>query len=114
MPTSDNHSFFIPVMGIGFTIDTPVKLARYGISSVVSLVDDVFIEEMRKHHCEQEGEPYEEINRKEKDWRADRITAYLNLMDRIIKRQVEELKASAFEADSEITRYYQLLPEGPL
>ena len=35
------HRFHIPVMGTGFTIDTPLKVARYGISSVVSLVDDV-------------------------------------------------------------------------
>jgi len=69
---------------------------------------------MREFHCEQEGEPYEEIPRKAEDWRADRITAYLNLMNRIVNRQVEALKASPFNADSEITRYYQLLPEGPL
>jgi len=30
------HSFHIPVMGTGFTIDTPLKVARYGISSVIS------------------------------------------------------------------------------
>ncbi|MDF1535839.1 MAG: hypothetical protein P1S46_04965 [bacterium] len=110
----DNHTFFIPVMGIGFTIDTPVKLARYGISSVISLVDDTFIEQMRKYYCEKTGEPYEEIGRNEKDWRADRITAYLNMVDCIVARQVEALKASPFEADSEITRYFQLLPESPL
>ena len=40
------HSFHIPVMGTGFTIDTPLKVARYGISSVISLVDDVLIEQV--------------------------------------------------------------------
>ncbi len=34
-------------MGTGFTIDTPIKVAKYGISSVISLVDDVLIEQMR-------------------------------------------------------------------
>ena len=29
------HKFYIPVMGTGFTTDTPLKVARYGISSVV-------------------------------------------------------------------------------
>ena len=42
------HTFHIPVMGIGFSIDTPVKVAQYGISSVISLVDDNLIEEMRR------------------------------------------------------------------
>ena len=35
-------------MGTGFTIDTPLNVAKYGISSVVSLVDDLLIEKMRK------------------------------------------------------------------
>ena len=34
---SSVHNFYIPVMGTGFTIDTPLKVAKYGISSVVSL-----------------------------------------------------------------------------
>ena len=115
MPTTnDNHTFFIPIMGIAVTIDTPVKLARYGITSVISLVDDVFIEQMRKYHCGMEGEPYDEIPRDAEDWRADRITAYLDLVKKRVDRQVEALKTSPFEANSEITRYYQLLPESPL
>ena len=44
------HSFHIPVMGIGYSIDSPIKVARYGISSVISLVDDILIEEMRKYY----------------------------------------------------------------
>ena len=111
---SSAHTFFIPVMGIGFTIDTPLKIARFGVSSVISLVDDTFIEQMRKYHSDLTGEPYEEIGRKEEDYRAKRITAYLNLVDRLVKKQVEELQASPFEPGSEITRYYQLLPESEL
>jgi hypothetical protein len=38
----------------------------------------------------------------------------LDLLDRLIRRQVEALQASPFEPGSEITRYYELLPEGPL
>ena len=37
---SQEHQFHIPVMGTAFTIDTPLKVARFGISSVVSLCDD--------------------------------------------------------------------------
>lgn len=108
------HEFHVPVMGTGFTVDSPLKIARYGISSVISLVDDVLIEQMRKFHCEKSGEAYEEIPAGAEDSRAKRITAYLNLLHRLIERQVEELKVSPFEEGSEITRYYEMLPESPL
>ena len=55
------HTFHIPVMGTGFTIDTPLKVARFGIDSVIQIVDDVLIEQMRKVHSLAAGEPYEEI-----------------------------------------------------
>ncbi len=105
------HSFHIPVMGTGFSIDTPVKVARYGISSVISLVDDVLIEDMRRHYCEQSGETYVPITKEEHDFRARRITEYLNLLNRIVQRQFEELKKSPFEPGSEITKYCELLPD---
>jgi len=108
------HSFHIPVMGTGFTIDTPLRVARYGISSVISLVDDVLIEQIRKVHCEKEGEPYEPIIGPDEDLRARRITAYLNMVDRLVCAQVQALRASPFEPGSEITRYYELLPNSPL
>jgi hypothetical protein len=100
-------------MGTGFMIDAPLRIAKYGISSVVSLVDDVLIEQMRKFHCEKAGEPYEEIPCRDDDARARRITAYLNLLDRLVRRQVELLQASPFEPGSEITRYFELLSDGP-
>ncbi|MDD3374697.1 MAG: hypothetical protein PHY73_03110 [Candidatus Omnitrophica bacterium] len=105
------HTFHIPVMGIAFTIDTPLKVAKYGISSVISLVDDTLIEQMRKFYCNLYHEDYTEIQKDDSDHRARRITAYLNLLDRIIKKQVTDLKSSAFEAGSEITKYFELLPE---
>ena len=108
------HTFHIPVMGTGFSIDTPLRVARFGISSVISLVDDILIEQTRKFHCEKLGEPYEEITRHVDDYRATRITAYLNFVDRLVGRQVEALQASPFRPDSDITRYYEMLPETPL
>ncbi len=101
-------------MGTGFTIDTPLKVARYGISSVISIVDDMLIEEVRRYHCGKEGLPYEPIGEKEEDSRARRITAYLNLVKELVKAQVVRLKNSLFVPGSEITRYYDLLPEGML
>ena len=90
------HSFHIPVMGTGFSIDTPIKVARYGIHSVISIVDDCLIEEMRKYYCKVSGEAYVAITKQDEDFRARRITEYLNLVDRIVKKQFAELKASAF------------------
>lgn len=108
------HTFHIPVMGTGFMIDAPLRVAKYGISSVLSLVDDVLIEQMRRFHGEKVGEPYEVIASWEEDARARRITAYLNLLDRLVQRQVEQLQASPFVPGSEITRYFEMLPESPL
>ena len=98
-------------MGTGFSIDTPIKVARYGISSVISIVDDMLIEQMREYYCKLTGEPFTPIPKEDIDHRAKRITEYLNLVDHIVKKQFAELKASAFEVGSEITKYFELLPE---
>src|ERR1700690_4048140 len=109
--TKTIHTFHVPLMGTAFFIDTPVKVARYGIHSVISLVDDTLIEQMRKFYCEKEGEAYTPITKYDEDFRARRITAYLDLVNRIVKRQFAELKASAFEPGTEITKYFEMLPE---
>jgi hypothetical protein len=116
MPNQDktHHSFHIPVMGTGFTVDTPLKVAKYGISSVISLVDDTLIEQMRKFYCRKVRYPYEAISSHDNDARARRITSYLNLLDHLIHEQVAKLQASPFERGSEITRYYEMLPQTPL
>ncbi|HAS81286.1 MAG TPA: hypothetical protein DCS43_01055 [Verrucomicrobia bacterium] len=108
------HEFHIPVMGTGFTIGSPFDVARYGISSVVSLVDDVLIEQMRRYYTAKYGKPYEAIGGTEHDARARRICAYLNLMNTVVGEQSASLRASPFEPGSEITRYYELLPAGEL
>lgn len=105
------HSFHIPVLGLAYSIDTPVKVARFGISSVISIMDDQLIEDMRKHYCKEIGEEYILISQNESDHRARRITAYLNLVNDIVTDQVERLRNLPFEAGSEIVKYYELLPE---
>ena len=44
MENSRVHSFHIPVLGLAFSIDTPIRVARFGISSVISIVDDILID----------------------------------------------------------------------
>jgi len=75
------HTFHIPVMGIGFTIDTPAKVAHLGISSALSLVDDMLMEKMRELYCRKLNLPFQAISEKSFDFRAKRITAYLNVLD---------------------------------
>jgi hypothetical protein len=98
-------------MGTGFTIDTPLKVARYGISSVVSIGDDILMEQMRKFHCEKNNIDYKEIPAVEEDSRARRITSYLNLLDSLIREQIAKLRAESFEPGSDISRYFEMLPE---
>ncbi len=81
------HSFHIPVLGLAFSIDTPLKVARFGIASVISIVDDILIEKMREHYSRVYGRPYDAIQQKDEDPRARRITAYLNLVHQIVQEQ---------------------------
>ncbi len=104
------HTFHIPVLGLGYSIDTPIKIAKYGISSVASIVDDELIERMRVHYSRQRGEDDAPIAKSEPDYRSRRITAYLDLMDRIVTEEFEELKSQPFGVDSDIDRYFSLLP----
>ena len=105
------HSFHIPVMGTGFTIDTPVKVAQYGISSAISLVDDKLIEKMREFYCKKLDIPFQEISEKIEDFRAKRTTAYLNLIDEIVKNKFEELKNSINQKSGELEKYMEMLPD---
>ena len=105
------HTFHIPVLGLAFSIDSPIRVARYGISSVISIVDDILIEHMRQHYCVLHGESYIPILSKEVDYRARRITAYLNLVNRIVRSQIEKLRIAPFEAGTEIVKYFEMLPD---
>ncbi|EOR95169.1 hypothetical protein ADIARSV_1657 [Arcticibacter svalbardensis MN12-7] len=106
-----SHTFHIPVLGLGFTVDTPLKVGRYGISSVISIVDDMLIERMRKFYAKKHEEEYVAIDIKDEDHRAKRICDYLNMVNRKLNEQFEQLKSQLFTAESDLTRYFQLLPE---
>lgn len=108
--SGSGHSFHIPVMGIAFTIDTPAKVARFGISSVLSIIEDRIIESMRAHYYPKMNLPYYPITKQEPDYRAKRITDYLNLLQAMVYDQVDKLKTEAFEAGTEITKYFEMLP----
>jgi len=102
------HTFHIPVLGLAYSIDTPLKVAQFGISSVVSIVDDELCERMRKYNSHLNQLPYTFIDKTVKDSRAKRITAYLNLLQQLIHNQTEEIKNQTFKAGSALSHYFEL------
>jgi len=107
----NKHTFHVPVMGTGFTIDSPIKVAKYGISSVVSLVDDILVENMREYYSKKMNLPFQAISDKIDDFRAKRFTEYLNLMDHIVKEKFNEFKVSYHKNIDEIHKYFDMLPD---
>jgi hypothetical protein len=106
-----SHTFHIPVLGLGYSIDTPLKVAHYGISSSMSIVDDELIERMREYYTKQNHQIFIPIAKSSADSRARRITAYLNLVNDMVNDQFEKLKNESFEPGSDLCRYFELLPE---
>jgi hypothetical protein len=104
------HTFHIPVMGLAYTIDSPIRVAQYGISSVVSITDDEVIEKMRGFYSEKFEQPYQEITQKFHDYRAERITHYLNLVDTIVKEKFENFKNELAESKTSLENYIAMLP----
>ncbi|HVO30633.1 MAG TPA: hypothetical protein VMV18_07850, partial [bacterium] len=105
------HEFHVPVMGTGFTIDTPLRVAQFGIDSVLSLADDRLIERIRRHYSSKFRIPFEPIRRGEPEARARRITAYLDLVHRVVNAQMKALRALPFVPGNDKSRYFDLLPE---
>lgn len=97
-------------MGIGFTIDTAIRLAPLGIDSAISLVNDDVIEAARAHHCRKRLLPYDAIAKNTPDARARRITAYLNLVHDLVVQDTQRVKASSFDEGGQLARYFDLLP----
>ena len=97
-------------MGLAYTIDSPIRVAKYGISSVVSIMDDELIEKMNAFYSEKFDLPYQEITKKIHDYRAERITSYLNLVDKIVKEKFENFKTELSESKSALENYIAMLP----
>ncbi|MFV5688488.1 hypothetical protein ACM55M_07675 [Flavobacterium sp. ZT3R25] len=104
------HTFHIPVMGLAYTIDSPIRVAKYGISSVISIMDDELIEKMNAFYSKKFDLPYQEITQKIHDYRAERITSYLNLVDKIVKEKFENFKTELSESKLALENYMTMLP----
>jgi hypothetical protein len=105
------HTFHIPVLGLCYTMDTPIKVAHYGISSAISLVDDITMEKLREFYCSKFNLPFQSITPKTEDHRAKRITAYLNTVQEIVVQKFEEMKNSISHKEEELEKYIAMLPD---
>lgn len=97
-------------MGLGYTVDSPLKVAKYGISSVVSIVDDMLLEDMRRIYSRKINLPYVAIDEKQEDYKAERTRAYLDFLADEVHKQFQLIKQQEFELDDEINAYFQFLP----
>ena len=106
------HTYHIPVMGTAFTAETPLRVAQYGINSVIALADDVLLERLRKIYSERYNLSYSAIQNNTIDFRADRITSYLNLVQKIAVDKFNDFTSSTSEQFEEIKKYFAMLPDG--
>ncbi len=105
------HTFHIPVMGIAYTIDTPLKVAPFGIDSVISLVDNVLLEKLRESYSKKFQLPYQVITKKTDDFQAKRITAYLDMIQELTYAKFNELKDNFENKKEEVYDYFEMLPD---
>lgn len=97
-------------MGLAYTIDSPIRVAQYGISSVISIMDDELIEKMNAFYSKKFDLPYQEISQKISDYRAKRITSYLNTVDKIVTEKFENFKTELSESKAALENYITMLP----
>lgn len=104
------HNFHIPVMGLAYTIDSPIRVAQFGISSVVSIIDDEIIERMRHFYSKKFNFDYTAISIKSEDHRAERITAYLDMMDDIVTKKFKNFKEEISKNTESLKQFIGMLP----
>ncbi len=105
------HSFFMPVMGTSFSADSPLKIGKFGINSVISIMDDALCENLKVFYAKIFKLPYTKIDQSEHDYRAKRITTYLDLLSDIIDLQIKEMKDQNLFEENNLSKYFELLPE---
>ena len=100
------HKIHIPVMGICYTADTPVRVAHLGITSVISLVDDGLLEEYRMAYAERLGLDLGSSQ----TTRIGRIRSYLDFVADEVERKFTRLCAERFDGGSDKDLYFLMLP----
>ena len=100
------HKIHIPVMGICYTADTPVRVAHFGITSVISLVDDGLLEEYRMAYAERLGLDLGSPQ----TTRIGRIRSYLDFVADEVERKFARLCGCRFDGGSDKDLYFLMLP----
>jgi hypothetical protein len=77
---------------------------------VISIIDDDLIEKMNAFYSAKFNIPYHELTQKIHDYRSERITAYLNLVDTIVKEKFENFKIELAEDKHALENYIAMLP----
>lgn len=108
--TKPLHNFHIPVMGLAYTVDSPIRVAQYGISSVISIIDDEILEKMKDFYNQKFNLDYLGISVKAEDYRAKRITAYLNMVDDIVNEKFESFKQEISKNKEALKGFMAMLP----
>jgi hypothetical protein len=98
-------------MGTGHSVDTPIRVAPFGISSVISLVDDLLLEKIRRHYISEFKLTDEPIPWNVEDGRAKRITAYMETVHKIVQLKFEAIKKLPFFQNNDKKKYFDLLPD---
>jgi NAD(P)H-dependent flavin oxidoreductase YrpB (nitropropane dioxygenase family) len=98
-------------MGTAFTADSPLKVAHYGINTVIALADDVLLERLRKYYSSLHNLSYQEIKNDTKDYRADRITSYLNMVNKVALEKFKKFTSATKDQFEEVKKYFRMLPD---
>jgi len=98
-------------MGTGFSIDSAIRVGHFGISTVISIIDDLLVEKIRKHYSNEYSLPYFIIPRWAEDGRAKRISAYLEMVKVIVEKNFKAVQELPFFEKNDKEKYFRMLPE---
>lgn len=111
MKTTPIQNFYIPVMGLAFTIDSPIRVAHLGINSVISIIDDELMEKMNSFYSKKFNFSYTEITTKIHDYRAERTKSYLNLVGKIVEQKFQDFCTEISENKQALLNFLDTLPQ---
>ena len=69
------------------------------------------LERLRKYYSGLNNLSYQEIKNNTKDYRADRITSYLNMVNKITSSKFEEFTTTTKDKFEEVKKYFAMLPD---
>jgi hypothetical protein len=97
-------------LGTGFSVDTPINVARYGIDSVMSVVDDDCWNRPGAHS---RGRDFRATaHPKAGDHRAERTRAYLDLVGALVDKSFAAVRNS-FPDGRKPRKYFDRSPDCP-